>query len=230
MVGRWVVSATCSGPFSSAIRRRASASTRPVKRAARRGRGALGVGDAVGPEGLGDLLDEPVRVEALEGLVGAPRREPRRPPGHRAEPGDGLDRQLLQAFLVAGLHRLGHLLAERGERGAGVLRAVRLVVRGRAALPDQGGEVEVEQRVEARPVGGPLHQRGGVRRPEGLALGEPEGADRGGGVDVLGERDRHAGGAQGLDEADVALGERHRRRHRRVRLSSRRPCRGRRRA
>ena len=54
-----------------------------------------------------------------------------------------------------------------------------------------------------------VHQRGGVRRPEGLALGEPEGADRGGRVDVLGERDRDPGSAEGLHEADVALGERH---------------------
>ena len=64
----------------------------------------------------------PVRVEPLERLVGAPRGQPGRPAGHRAEPGHRLDRQLLQAVQVADPERLGHLLAERGKGGAGVLR------------------------------------------------------------------------------------------------------------
>ena len=154
MVGRWVVSATCSGPFFLRDPARASRLDQAGEPGDAAGRGPLGVGDALGPQGVGDLLHEPVRVEALEGLVGAPRREPRRPTGHRAEPGHGLDRQLLQAFAGRPPPSPRPSPRGRGERGAGVLRAVRLVAAGRAALPDQGREVEVEQRVEARPVGG----------------------------------------------------------------------------
>ena len=75
---------------------------------------------------------------------------------------------------------------------------------GRPPAPDQPREVEVEERVEGRPLGLPLDQRRGVRVADHVPVVPAQRAQRGDGVEVLGERDREPGGAQRLEEARCA--------------------------
>src|SRR5680860_1634923 len=76
-------------------------------------------------------------------------------------------------------------------------------------VPDQEGEVEVEDLVEAGPVVLTLDQRRGVRRPQGLAPVDTERVDRLDRIEALGERDREPGVAQRLHELDVPVEEAH---------------------
>ena len=62
------------------------------------------------------------------------------------------------------------------------------------------GEEDLEGRLEGAPVRGRLHQRGGQRVLQGLAVLERDVVDRLGGVEVLGQRDRQPGAAQLGDE------------------------------
>jgi len=80
----------------------------------------------------------------------------------------------------------------------------------RRPVTHQRRPVEVEDLVEGGAVVLPLHQGRGVRRPEGLAVPDPEGLDRADGVEPLGERDREPRGPQGLEEVDVPVEEGHR--------------------
>ena len=63
------------------------------------------------------------------------------------------------------------------------------------------GEVHLEGGLERPPVGGRLHQRRRQGVLERLAVLERDVAHRLGGVEVLGQRHRHAGGPQLVDEA-----------------------------
>ncbi len=66
-------------------------------------------------------------------------------------------------------------------------------------------EPQVEQRVERRPVRGPLEDGGGVGGPQVLAVEQVDHAERTGRVEHLGQRDAQAGVAQRVAEADLAL-------------------------
>ena len=213
MVGRSATFATCSGPFSSAIRRRASASTIAVKRAdpAAGLAARLVVDPALGEQRLHDPVDELGRRDPLQRGVRRPRRQPRAAARHRAEPGDHLGGQLEHRLLVA----LGQRV-ERARRGTpasacGVVadRAGSSSSSRRPATPSPTSprEVDVEERVERRPLRLLLDQRGGVPRLHGRPVVPVERAQRGDRVQVLGERHRQPGGAQRLQEGDVAIDE-----------------------
>ena len=91
--------------------------------------------------------------------------------------------------------------APRRRRG----RLCSSLVGGRGARAHQRREVQVEQRVERRPVRGPLDHRRGVRRPHRLAVVPPQRRERRHRVDALGERHRDARRAQGDEEVQVPV-------------------------
>jgi hypothetical protein len=80
-----------------------------------------------------------------------------------------------------------------------------LVGEGVVAAPQR--EVDLEHGLEDAPVGGVLHERGGERVLERLAVVDGDVLHRLHGVEVLGEADRQAGGAQLGDEARQQLGQ-----------------------
>ena len=120
--------------------------------------------------------------------------------------GDLLGRHVLAApaagARAVALHLL--LLLELLEQlGQGVLVAV-----ADAELRAAEREVHLEHRLEGAPVGVVLHQRGGQRVLERLAVLERDVLDRLHGVEVLGEAHRQPGLAELLDEPGQQLGDR----------------------
>ena len=170
--------------------------------------GRLLLGAALGQQRLHDPLHQVRGRHPLQRGVRRPARQPRPATGHRAEPTDHLDREPGQRLLVAVHQRLGELLAERRQRlGVVADRRLRRVV-GRVvmhAFPDQPREVDVEERVEGRPLALLLDQRGGVRVADRRPPVPRQRGQRGDRVDVLGQRDGQAGAAQRLEEGDVPL-------------------------
>ena len=181
MVGRTATSATWSGPFSSAIRRRASSSTSrgevadPARRpCARRG---LVVDAPSAEQRLHDPVDQlGGRRPAAAWCTPTSSTGPGPRPGIAPNRATASTASSLQRLLVA----VGQRSASRSRNAA---RAPRPVVADAAppvrvvagsspadALADQPREVEVEERVEGRPLGLPLDQGGGVRRAHGLAV------------------------------------------------------------
>ena len=103
MLGRTATSATWSGPFSSAIRRRASSSTSLRERAdpATRDPSRLVLDPALRQQRRHDPVGQVGGRDPLQRGVRRPRRQAGPAAGHRAEPADRLDRQPLQRLLVA---------------------------------------------------------------------------------------------------------------------------------
>ena len=201
MVGRSATSATWSGPFSSAIRRRASASTSAVKR--RRPAGPR-PGPPPAPPGprASRPGDDPVHQlgggDPPQRGVGRPRRQPGPAPGHRAEPADRLDREVLErarsspASSAAAAGRGSRPGPPRRPRTApDASRSPRVGVAG-DPVPDKPREVEVEDRVEGGPLDLPLDQGRGVRVAHDPPVVPADPPQRGDGVQALGQRHRQS--------------------------------------
>ena len=214
MLGRTATSATWSGPFSSAIRRRASSSTirvnAPIRRPATRR--ASSSTRPCAEQRRDDLVDQVGRRRpAAARCTPTSDDRPGSAAGHRAEPADRLDREPLQRLVVAVAQRRAASSARnaverlrrcRGRPGSSSSSSC--VVRP-TPVADQPREVEVEQRVEGGPLRLLLDQRRGVRVADDRR-GRPTGAlQRGDGVEVLGERHRQPGRAQRLEERDVPV-------------------------
>ena len=169
--------------------------------------GGLLLGAPLGQQRGDDPVDEVRRGDALERGVRRPAGQPGTPAGHRPEPAHHLHGQPGQPLLVAVGERLEQLLPELGER-IGVVpdrpgRSGCLVVGALHPFPHERREVDVEQRLEGRPLDLLLDQRGGVRVADGAPLvpvQRRQGRDR---VQVLGQRDGQARAAQRLEEGDV---------------------------
>ena len=158
--------------------------------------------------------DQQVRVEPLQGVVRRPGRHAGAAAGHRPEPLGDLGGHRLHRLAVVGLHRLGDPLAEPPQQ------LVVVAAQGRRCRGGVGLEVEaprpqhhrveqVEDRVEAGPVLLTLHQRRRETGAESVAVVQAEVGDRPHRVEVLRQRHRQPGAAQGLDEGDVPVQERH---------------------
>ena len=211
MLGRIATSATWSGPFSSAIRRRASSSTWRVKRADPPARPPGVASSSVRPS-ASSACDDPVdQLAGRDPLQGGVRR-PAGQPGAaaRASRRTGPPSRRRAAPAPPGRRRPAPRRAARGTRPAPAPLSRTGLVGGLVArlppgaLADQPREVEVEERVEGRPLALPLDQRRGVRRRWTVPR-SPHGSDaeRGDRVEVLGQRHRQAGPAQRLEEGDV---------------------------
>ena len=215
MLGRTATSATWSAPFSSAIRRRASSSTSRVKPPTRRSGdpARLVLGAALGEQRRDDPVDQLAGRDPLQRGV----RRPRRQPGAAARASPRSDPTAStasagQLLLVAVGERVGELGRGSRRRASALSRTPPLAgpasssaARGRP-LPHQPREVEVEERVEGRPLRLLLHQRRGVRRRGRCSRSsQRQRAQRRDRVEVLGQRDREPGAAQRLEEGDVPV-------------------------
>ena len=182
------------------------------------------------PRLVHELVEHRVEVEVPQGaveVVGAPDRAARLHPcvaahrlaGHRPHQrlitalerleehlGDLLGRHVLAAARTGAgtvaLHLL-LLLQLLQQLGQGVLVAV-----AEAELRAAQREVHLEHRLEGAPVGVVLHQGGGQRVLEGLAVLQRDVLDRLHGVEVLGEAHGEPGLPELLDEPGQQLGDR----------------------
>ncbi len=214
MLGRSATLATCSAPFSSAIRRRASASTIAVKPPTRRPAPRSASSSVMPPPRSACTMRSTSSAGATRCSAVYADHDDR--PGPR--PGMAPNRPTISAASCWSRcssplsSASASCLAERRQRGGVVADAARRRRARRRPRPSDGDaaadeprEVQVEQRVEGGPLGLPLDQRGGVALPHRRAVGPVEGGERGDGVEVLGERDRQAGAPQRLEEGDVAV-------------------------
>ena len=165
----------------------------------------LVLGPSVVHEGRDDPRDEVVGREPAQGGVGRPAGQPGTAARHRPEPSHRLDGQPALGLRVAGGQRGEQLLAQGLARCGVVADACLVALGGRRARSHERREVQVEQRVEGRPVRGPLDDRRGVRRPHRLAVVPPQRRERRHRVDALGERHRDARLAQGDEEVQVPV-------------------------
>ena len=149
MAGRSVVRATCSGDFSSAMRRRTSPSTVRSSRSTRAAAVAMARASDLGlpvvaalHQRLGEPQHQAVGRQPLQGVVRRPRREPAATVREVAVLPHRVAGQLLDQGVVAGGHRLGELvtqLAQLGCRVAGALAALSRIARVAAELVARAG-------------------------------------------------------------------------------------------
>ncbi len=116
-------------------------------------------------------------------------------------------------MLVRVAQRVGESRAERDQIRIVTTkrrcRVVRIGRRRRVEVAEHSREVDVEQRVERRPVGVSFDERGGVGVAHLVAGQQVDHVECAGGVDVLGDRHRQAGVAQRDDELVVPVDEAH---------------------
>ena len=214
MLGRTATSATWSGPFSSAIRRRASPSTCRVKRADPAAR------DPARPPPRCAPRPAARRRSGRPGASGATRwsavyadqlRQPGTAAGHRAEParpsrpraGPAAPRRRRPSASSSCSRKSASASALSADRPASPARPA---PRPPTPSPTSAREVDVEQRLEGRPLHLPLDQRGGVRVADGASGRSHGSADRAATASRSSASDTgQARPAQRLQEGDVAV-------------------------